>query len=214
MLSSIPSRRSFLGVLAAGAAAPMSAMPTAGKRPNIILILADDMGFSDPGCFGSEIETPHLDSLARGGIRFTQFYNNARCCPSRSSLLTGLYNHETGIGLMTADEHVAGYRGELNNQCVTLAEALQPAGYHRLMCGKWHVAHDGPQDLTDKHDWPLQRGFEHYFGTIAGACSYYNPYSLTLDNDPIGPDRKEFYYTGAITRHAAGFISEYASKPD
>ena len=120
----------------------------AAERPNIIVILADDMGFSDIGCYGGEIETPHLDALAANGLRFKQFYNSARCCPTRASLMTGLHPHETGIGHMTnapgktnqdAGPDFSGYRGALNQNCVTIAEALRPAGYATLMTGKWHL---------------------------------------------------------------------------
>ncbi|HUX88092.1 MAG TPA: sulfatase-like hydrolase/transferase, partial [Chloroflexota bacterium] len=109
------------------------------QRPNVVLILADDMGFSDLGCFGSEIRTPNLDRLAQNGARFTQAYNCARCCPSRAALLTGLYPHEAGIGHMVNDLGVESYQGFLNDRCVTLAEALGAAGYRTYMSGKWHV---------------------------------------------------------------------------
>ena len=117
-------------------------MPVSGadsRRPNIILIMSDDMGFSDLGCYGGEIETPNLDALARDGVRFTQFYNTARCCPTRASLLTGLYPHQAGIGHMMEDQGLDGYRGDLNRHCVTIAEVLRPAGYRTYMAGKWHV---------------------------------------------------------------------------
>src|SRR6266513_1767440 len=132
------------------------------KRPNLLLILSDDMGFSDLGCYGGEIQTPNLDSLAQNGIRFTQFYNNARCCPSRASLLTGLYPHEAGVGHMTSDQGVEGYRGQLNRQCVTIPEVLGPAGYRTYMCGKWHVCRNNKPN-GDQSDWPIQRGFEKFY---------------------------------------------------
>ncbi len=153
--------------------------------PNIVLILADDLGFSDLGCYGSEISTPNLDRLAKKGLRFAQFYNTSRCCPTRASLLTGLYPHQAGIGHMMEDRHEPGYRGELNRNCLTIAEALRGAGYQTGMAGKWHVCHvnlTGKPQLNrenddawwdDKHDWPLQRGFEKYYGTIHGVCSYF-----------------------------------------
>jgi arylsulfatase A-like enzyme len=170
---------------------------------------------ADGRLFGfAEVDLPHIDGLASHGVRFTQFYNNARCCPSRASILTGLYPHQTGIGSMETDQHQPGYRGELNMQCVTLAEALRPAGYRTLMCGKWHVCHNDKAHDNDKHDWPLQRGFEHYPGTIIGAGSYYDPAMLTNDNEPIEADRKKFYYTNAIADHAVKFIGEYAGKPE
>ena len=191
------------------------------SRPNIVIILADDLGFSDLGCYGSEIATPQLDSLAAEGMRFTQFYNTPRCCPSRAALLTGLYPQEAGIGAMMEDRGLPGYHGELNSHCVTLAEALRPAGYHTLMVGKWHVAHmffDGKKQLNfesnepyweNKADWPLQRGFEKYYGTIHGVSSYYDPFSLVRNNTPVKPDGTNFYYTDAITANAVSDIKHY-----
>ena len=192
------------------------------NRPNIVMILADDMGFSDLGCYGSEIPTPNLDKLAAEGLRFTQFYNTPRCCPSRASLLTGLYPQEAGIGEMMEDRGLPGYRGELNDHCVTVAEVLRAAGYHTLMVGKWHVAHvyfDGKRQLNfessepfwdNKSDWPLQRGFEEYYGTIHGVSSYYDPFSLVRDNTPIKAGRPDFYYTDALGDQAGAFIHQYA----
>jgi arylsulfatase A-like enzyme len=110
------------------------------QRPNIVLILNDDMGYSDLGCYGGEVQTPHLDRLAAGGLRFSQFYNTARCSPSRASLLTGLHPHQTGIGILTYDSGPEGYAGNLNRQCVTIAEVLKGGGYRTYMSGKWHVS--------------------------------------------------------------------------
>jgi arylsulfatase A-like enzyme len=187
-------------------AGPKSA---SSHRPNIILIMADDMGFSDLACYGSEIDTPNLNRLAAGGLQFTQFYNCARCCPTRASLLTGLYPHQAGIGLMMEDYGSPAYRGDLSDRCVSIAEALRQGGYHTLMCGKWHVT---PVASQSKHNWPLQRGFEKYFGTIDGAGSYYDPHTLTRDNTPIRADREDFYYTDAISENAARFVDEYGRK--
>jgi len=111
----------------------------AAKRPNIIIMMADDMGFSDIGCYGSEIKTPNLDGLAAGGVRLSQFYNTGRCCPTRASLLTGLYPHQAGIGHMMNDRGLEGYQGDLNRSCVTIAEVLKTAGYSTYLSGKWHV---------------------------------------------------------------------------
>src|SRR5215510_8091642 len=126
----------------------------AAGKPNILVILSDDMGFSDLGCYGGEIRTPNLDALARNGIRFTQFYNTARCCPTCAALLTGLYSHQAGIGHMMADRGYEGYRGDLNTNCATIAEALRAANYRTYAVGKWHVTrHIGPDG--PKHNWPL-----------------------------------------------------------
>ena len=109
-------------------------------RPNIVLIMVDDMGYSDIGCYGGEIDTPNLDRLAEEGLRFTQFYNTSRCVPTRGSLLTGLYPHQAGVGRMTFDAGEPGYRGYLTENTVTIAEVLKQAGYRPGMVGKWHVS--------------------------------------------------------------------------
>ena len=179
------------------------------KRPNIILIMADDMGYSDIGCYGGVINTPVLDGLAENGLRFTQFYNTSRCCPTRGSLITGLYPHQAGIGHMMEDLGSDGYRGDLSANAVTIAEVLQQAGYSTYMSGKWHVTPYLPKDpVQKKHNWPLQRGFDRFFGTILGAGSYYDPCSLTRDNEYIVPD-DDFYYTDAISDNAVKFIEEH-----
>lgn len=190
-----------------------------GERPNIIYIMSDDMGYSDIGCYGSEIETPNLDSMAASGLRFTQFYNAARCCPTRASLLTGLYPHQAGIGHMMSDNGFDGYRGELSRNCVTIAEVLKAAGYRTYMTGKWHVTKEvQPKAEADKHNWPLQRGFDRFYGTIHGAGSFYDPNSLTRDNQLISPEADEeyqpqngFYYTEAIADNAVRYIEEHHS---
>lgn len=128
--------------------------PATDKRPNIVIIMADDMGFSDIGCYGSEIPTPNIDMLAKGGVRLSQFYNGARCCPTRASLLTGVYPHQAGVGAMAEDpekpaindEGVDGYRGYLTKNSVTIAEVLKTAGYHTYMTGKWHVGMHGKEN--------------------------------------------------------------------
>jgi len=122
-------------------------------RPNIVLIMSDDMGYSDIGCYGGEIRTPNLDRLAADGLRFTQFYNTARCCPTRACLLTGLYPHQTGVGYMMQDRGTDGYRGDLNRNCVTIAEALGKSGYKTSMSGKWHVTKQTqPKTEADKYN--------------------------------------------------------------
>ncbi len=182
-------------------------------KPNIVLILADDMGFSDIGCYGGEIETPVLDLLAAEGIRFTQFYNNARCCPTRAALMTGLYPHQTGLGHMVDGVvREGGYYGEINRKCVTIAEVLSLSGYSTLMSGKWHVSRS--TSAEDKSNWPLQRGFDRFFGTITGAGSFYDPSTLTMMNEPVKAEQG-FYYTDAISDTACMFIREHrGDEPD
>ena len=175
-------------------------------RPNILLILADDSGFSDLGCYGGEIHTPNLDALAAGGLRFTQFYNGARCCPSRASLLTGLYAQQTGVGLMTSNAHLPGYTGKLNDSCVTLAEVLKQAGYQTFMSGKWHVG-----DML-----PTTRGFDQFYGFYSGyAVNSWNPNMMALF--PRGPTRAyppgKFYATDALTDYAIDFIDQGRKDP-
>ncbi|MGB7329699.1 MAG: arylsulfatase [Rubripirellula sp.] len=199
----------------------VSTVLSAAEKPNIIYILSDDMGFSDIGCYGGEVPTPNLDSLADGGLRFTQFYNTGRCCPTRASLLTGLYPHQAGVGHMMEDRGHDGYRGDLNRNCVTIAEALKPAGYRTYMAGKWHVTPKiNPKIESDKSNWPRQRGFDRFYGTIHGAGSFFDPNSLTRDNELIspfadpqyGPDQMAngtFYYTDAIADHASKFVRDH-----
>ena len=186
----------------------------AAPRPNIIIIMSDDMGFSDIGCYGSEISTPNLDKLASEGLRFTQFYNTSRCCPSRASLLTGLYAHQTGIGHMMESHQLEGYEGDLNGHCITIGQALRPAGYATFATGKWHVTkHTRPG--APNFNWPVQRGFDHYYGTLAGAGSFFDPVALMIDNTHISPfadpDYKpqQYYYTDAISDHACRFITQH-----
>jgi len=179
-------------------------------RPNIVVILADDMGYSDIGCYGSEIETPNLDKLAGNGLRMSQFYNNARCCPTRASLLTGLYSHRAGMGWMTGtDMKEPGYAGDLNNECVSIAQVLKPAGYATYATGKWHVStntkNDGP-----KHNWPLQRGFDKYYGIIPGAANYFDPVGLKSGNEPIKTG-DGFYLTDALSDTAASYIQQHTA---
>ena len=180
-------------------------------RPNIVLILNDDMGFSDLGCYGGEVITPTLDRLASNGLRFTQFYNTARCCPSRASLLTGLHPHQTGVGHMMGDDGIDGYRGDLNDRCATIAEALREHGYRNYMSGKWHVSrHVGPDG--PKHSWPIQRGFDRYYGIITGAANYWKPHTLTRGNTQINLDDlpDDYFFTDAISDEAAGFVHDHA----
>lgn len=191
--------------------------PAYEPKPNIIVILSDDMGFSDIGCYGSEISTPELDKLAADGLRFSQFYNTARCCPTRAALLTGLYPAQTGMGFMTNDEGEPGYKGEIGKQCVTLAEVLGSAGYSTYMAGKWHVAKNTKDIDSLKYNWPLQRGFDKFYGTINGADSFWDPATLTRGNEYISAfndaaykPKDQYYYTDAISDNAVSFIETHS----
>lgn len=187
------------------------------SRPNIVVILADDLGFSDLGCYGSEVSTPALDSLAQGGLRFTQMYNSARCCPSRAALLTGLHPHQAGIGHMTytmSDTNPA-YQGYLNDSSLTIAEALRASGYRTLMSGKWHVARQ--RNMAERDSWPddrpgfplpRERGFDDFFGTIGGAGSYYKPTYLMRNEELLDQTEPDWYYTDRITDHGVRMASE------
>jgi arylsulfatase len=160
------------------------------------------------GCYGSEIETPHIDRLAAGGLRFTQFYNCSRCCPTRAALLTGLYPHQTGVGDMTEDPgKTPAYQGFLNDHCVTIAEVLRTAGYRTGMVGKWHVGEKRPH-------WPVDRGFDRFFGLISGASHYFTPSKVrtqapctwAVDGSPYSPPEEGFYATDALTDRALDFL--------
>jgi len=180
-------------------------------RPNIILIMSDDMGYSDIGCYGGLIDTPVLDNLAENGLRYTQFYNTARCCPSRAALLTGVYQHQAGIGHMVDTHGTDIYEGDLSKKAVTIAEVLGDAGYSTYMSGKWHVTpYKANETNPTKQNWPRQRGFDKFFGTIHGAGSFFDPNSLARDNDFIVPT-DEFYYTDAISDNAVSFIENHST---
>lgn len=208
-------KRAVLTALISGAAvgAPINATapPRKTDRPNIILILADDLGYSDLGCFGSEIKTPVLDRLAEEGVRFTQFYNSARCCPTRASLLTGLYTHQAGMGAMTGtrNEDIPAYQGFLNDQSVTLGEVMGGAGYQTFIAGKWHVG--------DREEFmrPHRRGFNRSLSYLGGACNYFDA-TWPIGNRPpnIQKDGKvyrvpdDFFFTDTITDFAIEVIRE------
>jgi len=184
---------------------PLAAVGNDGQSPNIVVIMADDLGFSDVGCYGGEIKTPHIDSLARDGIHFTQFYNCARCVPTRASLLTGLFPQQ-------AD----------GKHSVTVAEVLKSAGYRTLMTGKWH----GYSGL------PTERGFERYYGVISGSCNFFNPGNwrpgepapakdfgsvrpFAIDGKvikPYTPKATDWYATDAFTNSALKYLDEYATE--
>lgn len=188
---------------------------TESRRPNIVLIMADDMGFSDIGAYGAEIRTPNLDAMADQGISFSQMYNNAKCCPSRASLLTGLYPHQAGIGYMTDDLGMPSYRGYLNQTSVTVAEVLKDSGYNTYMSGKWHVG--GGYGLRNPDAWaagdeshptPTQRGFDKFFGTLTGSGNYYDPATLMRGDKFIEVETDDFHYTDAISDEAVRMVDE------
>lgn len=199
-----PGRRA-LAACALGAAA-LTAAADGAQRPHIVLVMLDDMGFSDLGCYGGEVLTPHIDSLARAGVRFSHFMNTGRSCPSRASLLTGCYQHDAGMGWMTAvDEHRPGYRGRVSRDLPLLPELLRAAGYKTYMSGKWHVTADenfGTPDGT----YPAQRGFDRYFGSLTGGGSYRRPRYVYSNLTPVDSFPDNFYYTTAITDSAVSFV--------
>lgn len=183
------------------------ASPT--PRPNIVIIMADDLGYSDLGCYGGEISTPNIDQLAVEGMKFSNFYNAGRCCPTRASVLTGLYSHQAGLGLMLMDLDFPTYRGFLTENCMTLAEVAKTADYSTYMSGKWHVG-ESPER------WPRQRGFDHYFGLISGVSSYYEcsrGRTMVFDDTVYTPP-DQFYMTDAIGDQAVNYIHEAANKDE
>lgn len=184
------------------------------SRPDIIVILADDLGFADLGCYGGEIRTPHLNRLAEGGLRYAQFYNAARCCPTRASLLTGVYPHEAGMGWMdNSDVRTPTYRGDLRKDVVTIAEVLRSAGYVTGMTGKWHVSDIRKNRGGIKDNWPLQRGFDEFYGIIGGATHYFRPGAHR--GNEREPDPEDIYFTDAINDEAADFVRRtHARDPD
>lgn len=177
-------------------------------RPNIVLIMVDDMGYSDIGSYGSEIQTPNLDALAAEGIRLREFYNNSICAPTRASLITGQYPHKAGIGYFDVNLGLPAYQGYLNKESLTFAEVLKSSGYSTLMSGKWHVG-------GDSLAWPNQRGFDHFFGFIKGASNYFDignygqapPVELVKDNKRINLAAGK-YLTNEITDHALEFLDD------
>ncbi|NQU20562.1 MAG: arylsulfatase [Candidatus Nealsonbacteria bacterium] len=211
-----------VAIVAAGSAPAAEDSPPKLSRPNIVILFVDDMGYSDVGCFGGEIETPNLDRLAAGGLRLTQFYNTSRCCPSRACLLTGLYPHQAGIGMMVYRDHGEGYRGNLNDRCVTFGEVLGTAGYQTMLVGKWHAGHE-PRSR------PEVRGFDRFTGIyphidsywkVLRACDVYRDRKLLIPaaEDAVNPyhPQEEFYTTDFFTDVALDYIDQASrdkSKP-
>jgi arylsulfatase len=215
----------FMILALGGVLAGQVVMAAEPSKPNILVILTDDMGFSDLGCYGGEIRTPNLDQLAAQGLRFTQFYNAARCCPTRASLLMGLYPHQAAIGHMEQPRGaLEGYQGDLSRHAVTLAEVLKTAGYGTYAVGKWHVTQFNVklgwplQPKRSQDNWPLQRGFDRFYGIIGGGGSYFEPSSLARDNTPItahgDPEYQpeSYYFTDAVTDQAIHLLAAHHQK--
>jgi arylsulfatase len=204
----------------------------ADTRPNIVLIMVDDMGWSNIGPYGGMVETPTLDRLARDGVRFNQFYNAARCCPTRATLMTGLHPHQVGVGHMilpirplpdgdpenprsafglTSKDRAkipASYQGWLDEAIPTLPEMLKAAGYGTYMTGKWHLANEKPGT------WPRQRGFDRFYGHLAGTSDFFRPANLHRGNEPITATGERYYITDAISEQAIEFLGEHERKQD
>ncbi len=179
----------------------------AAKKPNVLLIVADDLGFSDLGCYGGEIATPNLDSLAKRGIRLTRFYNTGRCCPSRASILTGQYPHRVGVGHKVEDLNQPGYRGRISEDAVTIAQVLNTSGYRSFCSGKWHL---GTPD-------PTQNGFEEFYGTLISAQTFWDPdhyLRMPANRTARRYQPGSFYGTDALTDHALDFLTSARETPD
>ena len=204
MNSTSLSRRSFLQTVGAGAAAAHlgcgASEPEAPGRPNILMIISDDMGYSDLGCYGGELKTPNLDRLGYGGMRFTRYYTNNMCVPTRGALMTGIQSD------------MALQQGRVRQDAVTVPEALKQAGYGTYMAGKWHLA----KEVDDFDSLPCQRGFDHFYGQIIGAASFFAPYSLMRDNEPCPEDyaSPDWYYTDAISDAAVSYVQEAGEKDE
>lgn len=183
------------------------------KRPNIIIILADDLGYSDLGCTGSEIKTPNLDKLANKGVLFTDFYNTSRCCPSRASLLTGQHQWDAGMGHMDyTKSDLPEYQGYLNKESITIAEALKLGGYQTFMSGKWHVGN------KERDMWPDKRGFDQFYGVPAGGGLYFYPSKyykrdVYWNGNKVQPD-STWYSTDAFTDYTINYIENDRNKEE
>jgi arylsulfatase A-like enzyme len=191
------------------------------QQPNIIIIMADDLGCSDLGCYGGEINTPNLDRLAKNGLRMNNFYNNARCCPTRASLLTGQYAHKVGL---------ANNGNALTKNSATIAELLKDNGYQTGMVGKWHLSDDVQQptkeaqlkwlnhqafqnsNFASLESYPINRGFQKHYGVIWGVVDYFDPFSLVDGEKPVKNVPKDYYITDALTDKSVEYIKEFTTK--
>lgn len=179
----------------------------ANAQPNILIIVADDLGYSDLGCYGGEIDTPNLDRLAKDGVRLTQFYNTGRCCPSRTSILSGQYPHTVGVGHMVNDLNLPGYRGRISENAQTIAEILKPANYRSFIAGKWHLGTDDP----------TQHGFEEFYGSLKSCAAFFDPdYLLRMPQNRTTREYPNdgYYATDAITDYALDFLNLARETPN
>jgi arylsulfatase A-like enzyme len=174
------------------------------RSPDVLVILADDLGFSDLAAFGGEIDTPALDRLAHRGVRMSSFYATPRCSPSRAALLTGRHSHEVGVGVLTSDDRPHGYRGSLDPAVPTLAERLRALSYTTALAGKWHLS---SQRKAPDETWPTRRGFDEFYGVLPGAVSYYAPPLMDGEERlPPSATAGDYYLTDDLTRYALGFV--------
>ena len=190
--------------------------PTAPTgAPNVLVMLVDDLGFSDLGCFGSEIETPALDSLAHDGIQYTNFHVNPMCSPTRASLLTGLNSHLAGMGHVAHfDPGFPGYAMEIRDDAITMGDLFQKNGWASLMVGKWHLCKDSHlSEAGPKHSWPLQKGFERFYGILGGFTNFHQPHRLHEDNHALDIDTypEGYYFTDDLTDQAIKMVKELRS---
>ena len=179
------------------------------NQPNVVVILCDDMGYSDLGCYGGEVKTPNIDALGYQGTRFTQFKNTGRSCPTRAALVTGHYQHAAGMGWMTAvDEHRQNFRGQIVEDIPTIAEVFNANGYKTYMSGKWHLTADGAV-LEPNGSVPTKRGFDKYYGALVGGGGYYKPRALYDQDQLIETFADDYYYTHSITDSIVSFINNH-----
>jgi arylsulfatase A-like enzyme len=198
-----------------------SAAQAADERPNFLIIMADDLGYSDVGAYGGEIDTPNIDRLASGGLKFTNFYNSARCSPSRANLLTARYAHRVGMGENG---------GSMSVDVRTVAQEFKDANYRTAMVGKWHLTRATPiadpaehlkwinhqayfdRDFGDRSTYPAARGFETHFGLVWGVSGYFDPFSLVEGFEPVRSVPKDFYITHALSDRAVSDIESFAKQ--
>jgi arylsulfatase A-like enzyme len=196
------------------------AIPASGARPNFVIVMVDDMGYSDPGCYGGEVETPNLDRLAGDSVRMRQFYNCARCCQTRASMLTGAYPHRVNM---------KEFGRTMDTTVPTVAENLRGNGYATSMVGKWHLSElprtrnenrrilwmnhevDLPVPFVEEGSYPTDRGFEKFYGIVWGVVDHFDPFSLVEDKTPVKEVPDDFYFTDAITDRAVADLDAFAA---